>query len=85
MRTEVVHHMVEGNAQVLHERHLGTRLVVEGHGLVEDGEVAGLLDVGHGAEDEPARVIVEAAANVVVAALGQWLVLVVAAAIRELG
>ncbi len=77
--------MVEGDAQVLHERHLGARLIVEGYGLVEDGEVAGLLDVGYGAENEPAGVVVEAAANVVVAALGQWLVLMVTAAVRELG
>ena len=56
-------------------------LVVEGHLLVEDREVAGLLDVGGGARDQPQRVVVEAAADVVVAALGERLVLVVGAAV----
>ena len=63
---------------------LGLRVVVERHLLVEDREVAGLLEVRGDAEDEPERIVVEAAADVVVAALGERLVLVVGAAVGEL-
>lgn len=84
VRTKVVDDVVHGHLQVLEERHLGAGLVVEGHHLVKDREVARLLDIGHGAEDEPAGVVVETTADVVVAALGQGLVLVVAATAGEL-
>ena len=46
--------------------------------------VAGLLEVGGHAQHEPGRVVVEASADVVVAALGQRLVLVIGAAGRQL-
>ena len=81
---EVLDDVVHGHLQVLEERHLGAGLVVEGNHLVKDREVARLLDIRHGAEDEPAGVVVESAADVIVAALGQRLVLVVAAAVGEL-
>ena len=84
MRAEVVDDVIHRHAEVLEEGHLGARLIVEGHHLVEDGEVARLLDVGHGAEDEPAGVVVESASDVVVAALGEGLILMVAAAVGEL-
>ena len=84
MRTEVVDDVVHRYLQVLEEGDLRARLVVEGHHFVEDGEVARLLDIRHGAEDEPAGVVVETAADVVVAALGQGLVLVIAATVGEL-
>ena len=63
---------------------LGAGLVVVRHRLVEDARVAGLLDVGGHAQDQPQRVVVEAGADVVVAALGERLVLVVGAAVGEL-
>ncbi len=56
-----------------------------GHGLVEDREIAGLLEVRGHAEDEPGRIVVEPGADGVVAALGQRLVLVIGAAARQLG
>ena len=84
MRTEVVDDVVHRNLQVLEERDLSAGLVVEGHHLVEDGEVARLLDISHRTEDEPAGVVVETTANVVVATLGQGLILVIAAAVGEL-
>ena len=77
--------MVHRNLQVLEETYLAARLVVERHLLGEDGEVARLLDVSHGSEDEPAWIIVESATDVVVAALGEWLILMIAAAVWELG
>jgi len=58
--------------------------VIPGHGLVQDRDVAGLLDVGHDGEHEPRRIVVKPAADVVVPALREWLVLVIGAAIREL-
>ena len=77
--------MIHRDLQVLEECDLRTRLVVEGHHLVEDREVACFLDIGHGTEDEPAGIVVESTADVVVAALGEGLILVIAAAIGELG
>ena len=85
MRTEIVDHMVEGYTQMLHQRNLGTWLVVERHRLVQYSEISCLLYICHGSENEPHRIVIETAADVVVAALGQRLVLVVAAAVRELG
>ena len=85
MRTQVVDNMVHRNLQVFEETHLAAWLVIEWYLLGEDGEVARLLDVGYGSENEPARVIVETATDIVVATFGEWLVLVIAAAVRELG
>ena len=76
--------MVEGDAQVLEQRHFRTFFVVEGDGLIQDTEVSRFLDVCHRTEDKPHGVIVEAAADVVVAAFGQRLVLVVASSVGEL-
>ena len=77
--------MVHRNLEVLEEAYFCARLVIERHLLSEDREVARLLNIGYGTEDEPAWVVVETAADIVVAALGEWLVLVIAAAVRELG
>ena len=77
--------MVHRNLEVLEEACFCAWLVVERHLLSEDREVARLLDIGYGTEDEPARVVVETATDIVVAAFGERLILVVAAAVRELG
>ena len=66
------------------ECHLSTFLIVKRHHFIENSEVARLLQIGHRSEDEPAWVVVESASDVVVATLGQWLVLVIAAAVGEL-
>ena len=76
--------MVERDAQVFHKRHLCTGLVVKGHHLIENRVVARFLDVCHCTEDKPAGIVVETAANVIVATLGEGLVLVIAATIGEL-
>ena len=78
MRSQMVQNMVEAHAQVLHKRKLGPRAVVEGHRFLQYGEVARFLEICHGAEDEPKRIVVEAASYVVVSPFGQRLVLVVA-------
>ena len=77
---EAVERVVEAALQVLVERLLGAGLVVVGDRLVEDRPVAGLLEVGRDADDQPVRIVVETAADVVVAALGERLVLVISAA-----
>ena len=78
------HGEVHAAAQVLQQGHLGARLVVEGGGLVQDGEVARLAQVGAGAGHQPEGIVVEAGAHVGVAPLGEGLVLVVGAAVGKL-
>ena len=77
--------MIEADAEVLHQRDLAALLVVERNHLLENREIARLLEVRDRAEDEPHRIVIETATDVVVAALGERLVLMVAAAVRELG
>ena len=84
MRTEVVHYMVERNAQVLHQRHFRAGFVIERHHLVKYAEVTCLLYICNGSEDQPHRIVVETASDIVVSTLCQRLVLVVAASVREL-
>ena len=84
VRPQVVQDVVERYPEVLQQADFGPGTVVEGDRFVEYAEVAGLLDVCDGAEDEPERVVVESAAYVVVAALGERLVLVVAPSVGEL-
>src|SRR5690554_4592138 len=69
---------------MVEERHLGARLVVEGYGLVQYREVTRLLYISGCTEDQPERVIVKAAPNLIVSFPGEGLVLVVAGAIGEL-
>ena len=76
--------MAEADFEVLQKRNLRSGLVVKGHFFIEDAEVSGFPDIGHRAEDEPEGVVSESAADVVVAAFGEGLVLVVASAVREL-
>jgi hypothetical protein len=80
VRPKALQGVVEAALQVLVERHFRARLVVVGHRLVEDAPVAGLFEIGRDADDEPVGIVVEAAADVVVAALGERLVLVIGAA-----
>ncbi len=77
--------VADRSPEVLVERALAARLVVERHGHLQDRGVARLLQVGGHGQDEPGRVVVEPGAHVVVAALGERLVLVVGAAARKLG
>ena len=85
MGPQVGHGVGDAAAQVLHQG-LGQALViVEGYLLHEDGEIAGFLDVGIRTGNEPQGVVVEAGAHGQIALLGQGLVLVVGAAVRELG
>ena len=71
--------------QVIVERLLAARPVLVDHRLVQDRHVARFLQVGGHAQDQPQRVVVEAAAYGIVAALSQRLILVKSAAALELG
>ena len=84
MRTEVVYDVVEGNLQVLEHGLCNGHIVVVGHHLIENAPVAGLLYVSGNGKNEPQRVVGEVAADISVALLGEGLVLVIAAAVREL-
>ena len=84
VRAEAFEGVIETAAQVFVKRLLGAGLVLELHRLVEDAPVAGFLEVGRDAEDQPVRVVVETAADVVVAAFGERLILVEGAAGLEL-
>ena len=76
--------VAEAAMQMLVERLLGAGLVVVGRLLVENAPIAGLLQIGRHAEDEPMRIVVESATNIVIPALRQRLVLVISAAAIEL-
>ena len=84
MRSEVVDDMIERDTQVFKQRYLRTWFIVEGHSLIKDAEVARLLDICHRTENQPAGVVVESATDIIVAVLGQRLILMVASAVREL-
>jgi len=60
-------------------------LVVERDGLIEDVPNAALFDIGRQAQHQPQRIVVEVAADGVVATLGQRLILMISAASFQLG
>ena len=82
---QVVDGIAEAAPQVLQQRLLRAGFRVEGHRLVQNGPVARLAEVGVRSGNEPQRVVVKAAAHSQVALLGQGLVLVIGAAVGELG
>ena len=84
MRAETVERVLDAPLKVLVERRLGTRLVVIRHRLGQDRPVAGFLQIRGHAQDQPEGIVVEVAADRVVAALGERLVLVVRAARGQL-
>ena len=68
--------------------HQGLRkqgIVVKIDHLVEDREIARFAQIGGRSGDEPERIVVEAGADIRVAALGQRLILMIRAAVGELG
>ena len=81
----VVYGVVVGAAQVLHHAFRHRLVVVKRDIFGKYAYVPRLLHVRRHAEDEPQRVVVKAAAHLEVAPLGKGLVLVVRAAVLELG
>ena len=85
VRSLVVDGEVHGTAQVFEQRLLGTFDVVERHRFGQDRRVSGFGQVGVHARHEPQRIVVEAAADVGVALLGERLVLVPCGTVLQLG
>src|ERR1039458_4134360 len=81
---ETLQRVAEAALQVLVERLLGAGLIVVLHRLIQDAPVASLLQIRRDAHDEPVRIVVEIAADVVVALLRKRLVLVISAATGKL-
>ena len=84
VRALVVHHVVERCLQMLEQRARIVGVGVVGRFLVQDSEIACLFDIGRRTRDQPEGIVVEAAADRVIAFFGQRLVLVVTAAVPEL-
>ena len=84
VRPQPVQRVTEAAPQVLVERLLRAGLVVVLHRLVQNAPVAGLFQIRGDANDQPVRIVVEIASHIVVALLGQRLVLVIGAAAGKL-
>ena len=69
---------------MLHEGLRERFIIIKRHRFIQNRDVAGLADISTDSCDEPERVIVEPAADIGVALLGEGLVLVIRAAVREL-
>ena len=69
---------------MFHQGNFRSFFIVERRRFVEDRKVPGLFDVCAGAGDQPERIVVEAASDVRISALGQRLVLMVRASVRKL-
>ena len=85
MRTLVGAQVAKAAAQMLKKRLCKAVVVVKVHRFVQNRVVARLAQVGVHGGNQPQRVIVEAGADVHVALFRQRLVLVVGAAVGELG
>ena len=84
VRANVFYHVEEALLQVIHHGLcLGLVVVIRYHS-VQDGVVAGFLDVCSHRQDHPQRIVGEVAADLVVALLGQRLILVIASAVFQL-
>ena len=84
MGTPIVDGEIDAPADMLQQGHLGAGNIVEGGGMIEDRKIAGLLDVGTDGAHQPQGIVIEAAADVVVAPLGQGLILVIGGAVGKL-
>ena len=85
VRTLVGAQIAEAAAQMLQQRLGKAVIVVKIDLLVQNGVVTRFAQIGVHGGDQPQRVIVEAGANVHIALFRQRLVLVVGAAVGELG
>ena len=84
VRTLVSERVVHAPAQVLHKGLCEGVIIIKGYRLIQNRDVAGLADISADSSDEPERVIIESAADIGVAFLGEGLILMIRAAVREL-
>ena len=80
----MIHRIMEAAAQMFHQRLRLALVVVKRHAFTQDAQISRLLDICRHAENQPERVVVEARTHVEIAALGQRLILMIGAAVREL-
>ena len=76
MRAEAVQGVLQAALEMIVERFFAAVFVVEGDRFIEDGKIPGFLEVRGYPQHQPERVVVEVAADFVVAALGKGLELV---------
>ncbi len=84
VRSEVGYNMIKGSLEVVDEGLRSGRIGIERSHVIEDVDIAGLLDVCSNTEDKPHGVVVEAGACVRVALLGERLILMVCRAVLKL-
>src|SRR3954467_9629345 len=84
MRPKPVECISETPLEVLVERRFRSCFVIVGNELIENAPVARLLDVSCDANNQPMRIVIKSAANIIVPPLGERLVLVVRTAGRQL-
>ena len=84
MGAKIVDSKVDAAAHVLQQRHFRAGHVVEGGGVLQNGEISRFLHIGADRAHQPQGIVIEAAANVIVAPLGQGLVLMVGGAVGKL-
>ena len=84
MRTQMRPGIVKTYPQMLQKGLLASRHIVKRHHFIKNRKVTGLPDISERAEQKPKRVIIESRADSVIAALGERLILMVAAPVRKL-
>src|ERR1035437_7227970 len=84
MGTETIERVAEAALQMLVERRFGAGRIVIGHTLIQDAPISSLFDIGVYSDNEPVGIIVKAAADIVIAAPGERLILVIRAARGQL-
>jgi len=77
MWTPPVQRVLDGFLQVNIEGLLAARLVVKGDRFIQDLPVTRFFKVSSNRENQPERIVIEITSNVIIAALGQGLVLVI--------
>jgi hypothetical protein len=79
MRPQSLEGVLKTSLQVLIERPLGSRNVIVGYQFLENAPISRFLEVGGDPQDQPVRIVIEVASNIVVTALCERLILVVRA------
>jgi len=85
VRADALERIGQAALQMFVKRGFTAGLIVIRDHLVKNRPVAGLLEISAGAEDQPEGIVIEIAADVVVAAFGQRLVLMIGAPAGQLG
>ncbi len=85
MRPFMSNREIKGSLQVFHERLCLGDIVIKRNGFFQNRDISGFSDIGACSGDEPERIVIEAAADIRIAFLGQRLILVISRTILKLG